>query len=351
MDVLGQDRREGLGRKAGSRVGLVMLIIVSGLLLLSSLYSAEASVFRKARETVVDAAAPALGLFSGPIAYVQGLIGNVGDYFRVLEQNKALREENAELRQWMNEALALRKTIAAYEKLKGYQAPPDAIPIDAFVIGDSNDAFSHSMLVNAGSKAGVKRDQAVVDERGLIGRIVDVGAGASRILLLTDVQSRVPVYIEDAGVEGILMGRNKARPEISFVESSNPVSFEPGQRVLTSGAGGVIPRGLPVGVVAADRDGEALIDLYTNYALTRMVRVINYQFVPPGAEEKAADEAAPVKAGEEGAPAAGESVANPVAEPPPVTAAADPFADSDEGPPPSNDEDEPQTPPPGALDE
>lgn len=343
MDILGQDRREGLGRKADSRFGLVTLTIVSGLLLLSSLYSAEASVFRKARETVIDAAAPALGLLSGPIAYIEGLAGHVGDYFRVLEQNQALREENAELRQWMNEALALRKTVAAYEKLQGYRAPPEATPIDAFVIGDSNDAFTHSMLVNAGAKAGVERGQAVVDDRGLVGRIVEVGANASRILLLTDVQSRVPVYIEEAGAEGILVGRTKARPAISFIESSDPVSFEPGQRVLTSGAGGVLPRGLPVGVVAEERDGEALIDLYANYALTRMVRVINYRFVPA---EPAAETDEPSEA-----PAADAPVQAQADEPPAAAAeASDAFADSDEGPPPPT-EAGPEIPPPGALDE
>src|SRR5690606_29163665 len=124
----------------------------------------------------------------------------------------------------------------------------------------------------------VSRGQAVVDEHGLVGRIVDVGRNAARILLLTDIQSRVPVYIEDAGVEGILVGRTKARPSISFVESSTPVAFEPGQRVLTSGAGGVLPRGVPVGIVLEEREGEAVVDLYANYVRTRMVRVINYEF-------------------------------------------------------------------------
>ena len=278
MEVLGQDRREGLGRRADSRVTLLTLFFVSVLLLLSSLYSAEASVFRKARETVVDAAAPALALFAGPINAVQGAVGDIRDYFNVLKQNEALRQENAELRQWMNEALALRETVASYEMLHAYYAPPAVRPINAIVIGESNDAFSHSMLVNVGSDEGVSHGQAVIDPSGLVGRIVDVGKAASRILLLTDVQSRVPVYIEGADVEGLLVGRTKARPAVTFTKSSEPVIFEPGQRVLTSGAGGVLPRGLPVGVVAEDRKGEAIVELYANYARTRLVRVLNYKF-------------------------------------------------------------------------
>ncbi|MBB5518372.1 rod shape-determining protein MreC [Amphiplicatus metriothermophilus] len=278
MDVLGQNRREGLGRKANSRFVLLLMMLVSAVLLLSSLYSAEASVFRKARESVIDAAAPVLEVLARPIAYIQGLVGDVRDYFNVLEQNQALREENAELRQWMNEALHLRETIAVYERLQTYHAPPEATPIDGFVIGESNDAFARSMLVNAGAADGVRRGQAVVDDMGLVGRIVEVGAHASRLLLLTDIQSRVPVYVEEAGVEGILVGRTKARPAIRFTENSDPIPFTPGQRVMTSGSGGTMPRGLAVGVIAGERDGEAIVDLYANYARTRMVRILVYEF-------------------------------------------------------------------------
>ena len=125
MEFLGQDRREGLGRRANSRFVLILLLLVSVLLLLSSLYSAQASVFKKAREGVIDATTPVLELFSGPIAYFNNIAGEVSEYFNVLEQNKALREENAELRQWMNEALELRKIVTAYEGLQTYQAPPE----------------------------------------------------------------------------------------------------------------------------------------------------------------------------------------------------------------------------------
>ncbi len=324
MDVLGQDRREGLGRKAESRFVLLLMMLVSVLLLLSSLYSAEASVFRKARENVLDVAAPILSIFAKPIAYVQGVVGDVGDYFNTLEQNQALREENAELRQWMEEALRLRETIAVYERLQNYYAGPEATPIDAFVIGESNDAFSHSMLVNAGSGDGVERGQAVLDDQGLVGRIVDVGVRASRILLLTDVQSRVPVYVEDANLEGILVGRTKANPSISFTASTDPVVFTPGQRVLTSGAGGSLPRGLAIGVIVGAEKGDAVVDLYADYARTRMVRIVNYDFpVFEEAPEQGADEA-PADAA---AVTAADSVRGALT--PAAPAGGDPFADPD----------------------
>lgn len=301
MEFLGQDRREGLGRKAHSRFVLMLLILVSVLLLLSSLYSAQASVFKKAREGVLDAASPVLELFAGPIAYINETVGYVSDYFNVMKQNEALRRENAELRQWMNEALELREVVAAYEGLQTYEAPPTAHPVDAFVIGEANDAFARSMIVNAGRARNIESGQAVVDDKGLIGRIVDTGTRASRVLLLSDIQSRVPVYVEGAAVEGILVGRTRDKPAISFTETSEPVEIIPGQRVLTSGAGGVLPRGLPVGVVDGERRGDIIVDLYANYARTRMVRVINYEF--PTVEETTPDEAGEADA--ETAPAEG----------------------------------------------
>lgn len=289
MEFLGQDRREGLGRKAHSRFVLLLLILVSVLLLLSSLYSAQASVFQKAREGVIDAASPILELFSGPISYVNGVVGDVSDYFNVLKQNEALRAENAELRQWMEEALELREVVAGYEGLQTYEAPPEAQPVDAYVIGESNDAFARSMLVNAGRARNIEVGQAVVDENGLVGRIVDTGANASRVLLLTDIQSRVPVYVEGADVEGILVGNTRAKPTISFTASSEPAEVIPGQRVLTSGSGGVLPRGLPVGVIDSQAREDIVVRLYANYVRTRLVRVINYEF--PVMDEAAEDAA------------------------------------------------------------
>ncbi|MEM8937593.1 MAG: rod shape-determining protein MreC [Pseudomonadota bacterium] len=278
MEYLGQNKREGLGRKANSRFLLILLILVSLLLLLSSLYSARASVFEKAREGVLDATAPILEIISGPIRAVNDIIGYTSDYFSVLEQNKALREENAVLRQWMNEALELRETLAAYEGLDTFSSAPPMRSVDAFVIGEANSAYAHSMIVNAGRQRNIEVGQAVIDDRGLVGRIVDTGTRASRILLLTDVQSRVPVYIEGADVDGILVGRTRARPAISFTESAEPAELAPGQRVLTSGAGGVLPRGLPIGVIDGERREEIVVRLYANYNRTRLVRIINYEF-------------------------------------------------------------------------
>jgi rod shape-determining protein MreC len=293
MEVLGRERRDVFGAKSSSQVGLLLFSLVSLILLLSSLYAAEASVFKKARETALEAASPVLAAFSGPVGWVQDRVGDISDYFRVLEQNKALREENAALRQWEEEARSLRSVIAALEELDVYKAPPAAKPINAFVIGEANEAYAHSMIVNAGSKDGAARGLAAVDERGMIGRIVDVSANASRILLLNDIQSRIPVFVEGSFVEGLLVGRSTSNPTIAITMLANGERIEPGQRVITSGAGGVLPRGLNVGVVSKVSDKEAVVELAADYARTRMVRIINYSFPQiEGPDEQPAADAA-----------------------------------------------------------
>ncbi|MGE0180891.1 MAG: rod shape-determining protein MreC [Parvularculaceae bacterium] len=326
MDVLGHDRREVFGLKANSHTGLLLFSLVSLILLLSSLYAAEASVFKKARETAMETAAPVLALFAGPIGWVHDRVGDVSDYFRVLEENKALREENAALRQWEDEARSLRAVISALEELDAYNAPPAAKPINAFVIGEANEAYAHSMIVNAGAKDGAEVGFAAVDERGMIGRIVDVAPNASRILLLNDIQSRIPVFVEGSYVEGLLVGRSTSNPTIAITMLANGDRIEPGQRVVTSGAGGVLPRGLTVGVISKLTEKEAIVELSADYARTRLVRIIDYDFPQ-------VDEATPEPVDESVSAPTTEDAAPPRAATAPAAqaAATPPPADPDEG--------------------
>lgn len=274
-------------------------MFVSAIMLLSSLYAAEASVFQKARETALEAASPILSIFAIPAGFIQDFVGSVNEYFFVLEQNKALREEIENLRQWEQEARGLRDAIAAYETLGYYHPAPTPQPITATVVGESNEAFTHTMIVNAGRDNAVLPGQAVVDDRGLVGRIVHTSSNAARVLLLTDVQSRIPVYLETSEVEGILVGSTGSRPVISFTRFDDLEKVINGDRVVTSGAGETLPRGLPVGQVSNVSENGAVVQLDSNYARTRLVRIINYKFPgireeePPSLSSKKPTEAAP----------------------------------------------------------
>lgn len=288
MLVIGEQKRVGLARRAPSRFMTLVCLVAASLLLIFSQYTAQASVFEKARQSIVDAAEPALSLFSRPIQATGEAVGRVGDYFGTVSENRRLRAENARLLAWRAEALRLREEIAHFERVTNMPAPPTAAFVDARVIGEANGPYEHAFLVNAGRDDGVVKNAAVIDDFGLVGHVITAGVKASRVLLLTDYGSSVPVFVEGADEQAILSGRAEKPPVLKFVVSAAPAAIEPGQRVVTSGTGGDLPRGLPVGVVAAAGDEGATVALFADFDRTTLVRVIRYEF-PSDADATPAD--------------------------------------------------------------
>lgn len=254
-----------------------------------SFFGAQASVFEKARETVLDIFEPVIAAFGAPSRWVGARVGYVEDYFRVYAENKRLREENAELRVWMQEARSLRRQIGYYERVLETQLPAPATFIDASVIGENNGPYDDALILSAGREDGVQPGQAVVDDGGLLGHVITSGNSAARVLLVTDYDSRVPVFIEDLEVEALLAGRLSGMPVLEVYEDRRVVPIKPGGRVVTSGAGGDLPRGLPVGTVARVDGDIVYIDLFANTRTPDLVRVVDYDF-PSQVEDPAPSE-------------------------------------------------------------
>lgn len=295
MEVLGQHNREGLGRISDRRSSLIFFLAISFMMIIFSLYGARASVFEKARETLLDIAEPVLTFFNAPIRFVDHRIGNITDYFNVLEQNKQLRQENAELRIWVDEALTLRQQVNYFQKIFDVKFIDQAAYIDAQVMGEAGGPYQRAMIVNVGRNDGVEVGDAVADAAGLLGRIVTSGKSASRVLLLTDFSSRVPVFIEGASIEAIVAGQYLEKPELKFLSTRDLGEISTGMRIITSGAGGRLPRGMPVGEVAEVRGEKISVQLYTKYHEIDFVRVVDYTFTeapPDEVEETAAEEGA-----------------------------------------------------------
>jgi rod shape-determining protein MreC len=124
---------------------------------------------------------------------------------------------------------------------------PTLSSVTAHVIGRANRPFLDTMILDAGKNQGIKPGEAVVDDRGLIGRIYLVGQHTAWVILLTDLSSRIPVAVEPGHVQAILSGDNTTSPSL---ETSRPgVVLKVGQQIVTSGDGGLLPAGLPVGTV------------------------------------------------------------------------------------------------------
>jgi rod shape-determining protein MreC len=277
---------------------LLVMLALSFAFSIFSIYGAQASVFEKARESLLDRFAPVLQVFSAPVRFVGSTIGDVGDYFAVISENDRLRQENEELRIWMHQAMALEQRLAEYEELLNPRVIKAERYIPAQVIAENEGPFSRALILSAGREDGIRRGSAVVDGAGLIGHVVTTGNRASRVLLLTDPNSHIPVYIEAVDTEGLMSGTAERRAEIKQFSGRPKGALEIGMRVVTSGTGGTLPRGLPVGEVVRLTEDGAEIGLYASDQGAFLVRVIDYAFPDPGAEQM--DDTIPT------APAAGE---------------------------------------------
>ncbi|MEL0114510.1 MAG: rod shape-determining protein MreC [Rickettsiales bacterium] len=252
------------------RFALLFLILAAFAIIL--LGKAETVVVERVRSGVVDVVAPVMNALSRPIATVTEGIDRVGMFFSVYEDNERLREQNARLLEWQNAALALAAENSTFRKMLNYIPEPGARFAAARVIGDSGGVFVRSILVNAGTQAGVEKGDAVVNGDGLIGRIAETGRQSGRVLLITDLNSRVPVVIEKTRIRAILAGDNSRQPKLAFLPPN--ARLEIGDRIVTSGHGGVFPAGLPVGRIASVSDGALRVEAYADFDRLEYVRIV-----------------------------------------------------------------------------
>jgi rod shape-determining protein MreC len=243
---------------------------------------AQASIFDSARAKLSDITAPALLEVRAPLAAIENWLQGLGTIVSIYRENLALKRENAELRRWQEVALSLENRVRRYEQLLN-AVPEEVMPaITARVIGESNRPFVKTMILNAGNEHGVRKGQAVADDRGLIGRIYLTGERTSWVILLTDLSSRVPVVIESSQRRAILAGDNTPMPALDLDlagGTATPESASAGDRVLSTGDGGLLPAGVPVGVVV--KDGVALrVALFAGSA-GDYVRILDYGVPPP----------------------------------------------------------------------
>ncbi|MFA7638690.1 MAG: rod shape-determining protein MreC [Parvibaculum sp.] len=261
-------------REFSHRVSLIFMLTLAAALLL--LGRAETYVFDRARQVVTDLAAPLLEVASRPVAATRRLIERTDEYAYVFDENERLRAENARLLAWKEEALKLQAKVARYEALLNVQVDPSIDYVSGRVVSDSGGPFIDTVLVNVGREQGVRSGLAVIDSDGLVGRVVATGPQASRVLLLTDLNSRVPVVVEPAQYKAILAGDNTEWPTLEYLATQSAVSA--GDRVVTSGDGGLIPAGIPVGLVIQTSDGDLRVQTFSDRGRLDFVRVLQYEF-------------------------------------------------------------------------
>lgn len=257
------------------------LLLVGASVTLMGMSRAGYTPLESARVMILDVAAPILDVVSRPVAAVNAAFAEIGALMTIYEDNQQLRQENERLRSWQAEARLLAQENAAFRGLLRAQPEPGMSFVSARVVGDSGGPFVRTVLLNSGSQDGVRRGEAVVNGDGLVGRVVDAGTRSSRVLLLTDLNSRVPVVLEQSRLRAILEGDNSDSLRLAFIANGEVV--EVGDRVTTSGHGGIFPAGIPVGAVSAIDGDIVRVAPLVGFGTLEFVRVLRFDFPVLGA--------------------------------------------------------------------
>jgi rod shape-determining protein MreC len=252
-----------------------LLLLVTAAVALMLLGRTESGLVERTRALVADAVAPILDFASRPISGTVDALENAQNLMALAKENASLREANRRLRSWQAVAYRLEAENGALRELLRMVPDPQSRYVTARVVADNGGAFVRSVLVNAGARDGVIQGQAAVTGEGLAGRVAQVGGRSAQVLLLTDMNSRIPVMLAHGRERAVLAGNNTNRPELLYLGPRSRV--EPGDRVLTSGDGGVFPAGLPVGVVSASEDGTTRVQPFVDWDRMEYLRLIDFQ--------------------------------------------------------------------------
>ncbi len=251
---------------------LITALLLLGLFGLFVLWRIDGPRVEKFRVLVIDTFVPSFEWMLRPMTSVVKLAQDYQSYEKLLEQNKELRRELQQMKSWKEAALQLEQENARLLDLSQLRLDSKLTHVSGIVMADSGSPFRQSVLLNIGSRDGIQDGWAAMDGLGLVGRISGVGSSTSRVLLLTDNASQIPVTLQPSGQDAIVMGDNSFAPPVEFIENADLV--RPGDRIITSGEGGVLPAGLLVGTLAMDPNGRLRTRLAADYERLEFLKVL-----------------------------------------------------------------------------
>lgn len=301
-------RRAGAGRRVAPGVLLAIVLVVGGLALIVAQMT-NSPLGQTAQQTGDGVAAEAGRAATGPARASEDFFGRIGAMWGASDRIEQLERENRELQAWRDLAERLAERNARYEAL--LRMPQDAFgdgadienSIAAQLVLDSGGPFTRTLVANAGGDHGVHVGYIAVNENGLIGRVVSVGRRSSRILMVDDYASRIPVMGEASRVRAVLAGQatrppdlytapfQMQAPRLDFIVGAQ--SLREGERIITSGDGGLFPRGIPVGVARRSGDGWR-VELAASQQPIDFVRILPYVGVQRPEDTMVADQGPPL---------------------------------------------------------
>ena len=236
------------------RIAHGLLILISFSLMFVG--KVDIAAFNKLRMGSNDFLAPVIDVISAPIRGVQTMVEGMRTVASLRAENVRLQGENELLKRWRRRAEILESENRQLRSITGVVTSENRTPVTARAVTAPGGGFAHTVLVAHGRDIGIQRGNPVVTADGLVGMVVNVGKSYSRVLLISDFNSRIPVILASSSWPALTVGKNGGLLDLQFL----PNEAEPvvGDLVLTSGHGGILPNGIPVGRIA-HRDGDEVL--------------------------------------------------------------------------------------------
>jgi rod shape-determining protein MreC len=254
------------------RFSFVLLTIAAfGVLLIGK---ADTVMLSRLRIWVADSVGPLIHVVSTPVETARDTASEVQSYFSLKEQVEILLRENQALQDWEQQARNLKSENESLRALLKMTPSPRVSFISAPVIADASSGFVRGVIALAGRENGVSKGQAAMVGNGMVGRVQDVGERVSRVMLLTDINSRLPILIERTRDQAVLAGNNSDQPDINYLPRDADIKV--GDHVVTSGVGGAFPPGLPVGEVAEIAEGKIYVRPFADLGRLEFIRMVDY---------------------------------------------------------------------------
>ena len=250
------------------RFSLFALIIFS--IILIYVETIETKPLNYVRTFIKDTIYHGSVLVSFPSKGFKGISGFVENHLNLFNENIKLKEENAKLKDQFFDPDFLIFENRQLRKLLDEQVVSSTNLVSARVMLDKQSPYLNSFIINSGSNKKIKNGMAVLDGKNFIGRIVDVNFFSSRVLLITDLNSKIPVLIEPSGHHAILSGRGTNKPTLEYLPENHKA--QSGNKVYTSGKEGIFTPGIPIGEVTINNE-KNFVSLFSDISQITFVNI------------------------------------------------------------------------------
>ena len=239
-----------LAKRSKQKFSLFALVVLS--IILISIETIEAKPFNYFRSFIKDTIYRGSLVVSVPFKFFDNFTDYINKHLNLYSDYNELKKENNKLKNNISKSDFLELENTQLRKLIEEQASSFSDLLSARVMIDKQSPYLNSFIINIGSNKNIKNGMAVLDGKNFVGRIVDVNFFSSRVLLVSDLNSKIPVIIEPSGHHAILSGHGTNKPILEYLPEN--YTIQDGDKVYTSGKEGIFSPGIPIGEIKIEKN-------------------------------------------------------------------------------------------------